>query len=140
MYVEVVELVTLPGLNIQNFEKAIDALLQEFSVTNEVTCILTDDNHVHQLNRDYRNKDMPTDVLSFEMRDAIQPTSPLGEVYISVERAEAQAQQGGHSTNREILHLAIHGTLHLLGYEHETESGFKAMRAKENHYLAEYDT
>lgn len=136
MAVDVVELTPPTGLKTQKIEEAIGALLDEFCISNDVICILTDDHHVHQLNRDYRQKDMPTDVLSFEMHDDIQPATPLGEIYISLDRAQEQAKQAGHPLHREVLHLAIHGTLHLLGFEHETESGYKQMSAKEKKYLA----
>ena len=138
MGVEVVEVATRPGLKTARLEEAVRALLGEFAITQDVICILTDDKHVRQLNRDFRKKDMPTDVLSFEMHDEIHPSPPLGEIYISLDRAEEQAKEAGHSVNREVLHLAIHGTLHLLGYEHDSEAGYNTMRAKEEQYLTSY--
>jgi probable rRNA maturation factor len=138
MNVDVVELISNTAIDCQQLEDALFSVLTDFGVTQEVTCILTDDTHVHQLNRDFRNKDMPTDVLSFEMHDPVQPASPLGEIYISVDQAKVQAQQATHTLQQEILLLAIHGTLHLLGYEHETDAGYEQMSAKEKHYLSQF--
>lgn len=138
MPVDVVPLTPCSELNLKTVKEALTALLQEFDIANDVTCVLTDDVHVHQLNREYRCKDMPTDVLSFEMHDNIHPVSPLGEVYISLDRAKEQAKQAKRPLNEEVLHLAIHGTLHLLGYEHDTEPGYEKMLAKEQAYLAQY--
>jgi len=76
------------------------------------------DPEIHDLNRRYRGKDRPTDVLSFPLADALQP-SLLGEVVISVETAARQAQRRGHSLPEELQTLLIHGVLHLLGYDHE---------------------
>jgi rRNA maturation RNase YbeY len=76
------------------------------------------DLEIHALNRQYRTKDKPTDVLSFPLADALQP-SLLGDVVISIETAARQAQRRGHSLGEELQTLLIHGVLHLLGYDHE---------------------
>ena len=76
------------------------------------------DSEIHTLNRQYRGKDQPTDVLSFPLADAVQP-SLLGDVVISVETAARQAQRRGHSFREELQILLIHGILHLLDYDHE---------------------
>ena len=76
------------------------------------------DREIHVLNRQYRGKDKPTDVLSFPLADELQPFL-LGDVVISVETAAHQAQQRGHSLRKELQTLLIHGVLHLLGYDHE---------------------
>lgn len=84
----------------------------------ELSLVLSDDDFIHQLNRDYRGKDRPTDVLSFEQ----DPDSGvLGDVVISVPTARRQARMHGHSLAQEIEWLFLHGTLHLLGYDDETE-------------------
>lgn len=72
----------------------------------------------HTLNRQYRGKDKPTDVLSFPLADELQPFL-LGEVVISVETAARQAQRRGHTLREELQTLLVHGILHLLGYDHE---------------------
>lgn len=73
---------------------------------------------MHDLNRRYRGKDKPTDVLSFPLADNLQPWL-LGDVVISVETAARQAQRRGHTLPDELQTLLIHGILHLLGYDHE---------------------
>lgn len=73
---------------------------------------------IHALNRQYRGKDKPTDVLSFPLADEIQPFL-LGDVVISIETAARQAQRRRHSLPEEVQTLLIHGILHLLGYDHE---------------------
>ena len=73
---------------------------------------------MQSLNRQYRKKNKPTDVLSFPLADELQPTL-LGDVVISVETAARQAQRRGHSLREELQVLLIHGILHLLGYDHE---------------------
>jgi len=101
----------------------------------EVSILLLDDREMRELNRQYRRKDRPTDVLSFPMSDDtcenVQPDL-LGDIVISVETALKQAEERKHSLYRELCWLLIHGTLHLLGYDHETSSmDEKKMRKKE---------
>ena len=86
----------------------------------DLTIVLTDDNQIHQLNRDFLAVDAPTDVLAFPA-DYIDPdtnASYLGDVIISYERAVVQAQAGGHLLEHEIELLVVHGILHLLGHDH----------------------
>jgi probable rRNA maturation factor len=111
----------------------------------EVSLLLTDDAVIHALNRDYRGKDRPTDVLSFAQREPhpdapplppdLFPSEILGDVVISVETAERQAHERGVSLGEELAHLAVHGILHLLGYEDETESGAEEMRRREQRVM-----
>lgn len=88
---------------------------------SELSILLTDDEEIHRLNRTYRNRDRPTDVLSFSQREGEfpGPAVVLGDVVISIETAKRQAQERGHSLEGEILELLAHGVLHLLGYDHE---------------------
>jgi probable rRNA maturation factor len=81
-------------------------------------CLLTDDRELRRLNRQFFGQDRPTDVLSFP-----QPGSFLGEIAISVERAQAQARQLGHAVEDELAVLMLHGVLHLLGMDHEADGG-----------------
>jgi len=83
-------------------------------------CLVTSDDHLQQLNRDFRGKDYPTDVLSFP---SSSPDGALGDLAISVHRAAEQAREHGHDTNAELRILLLHGVLHLLGYDHETDRG-----------------
>jgi probable rRNA maturation factor len=111
----------------------------------EVSVLVTDDDALHALNRDYRGVDAPTDVLSFAAEEVppggaarpafvLPPTAPryLGDIAISYERVIAQAAEYGHSHARELAYLAAHGALHLLGYDHERgPEDAAAMRARE---------
>ncbi|PIE80867.1 MAG: rRNA maturation RNase YbeY [Chloroflexi bacterium] len=83
-----------------------------------LSLLLTDDAELHQMNRDYRAEDRPTDVLSFEAGDELG--GYLGDIAISVETAVTQAETAGHELVEELQLLAVHGTLHLLGYDHGT--------------------
>lgn len=99
-------------------------------------CILTDDAAIRKLNREYRGIDAPTDVLSFDLRDPVHPEDDqIGEVYISLEQAEKQAADAGRSLQSEVAHLVVHGTLHLLGFEHDTHAGYTEMQRQEARYV-----
>ncbi|HEY8477017.1 MAG TPA: rRNA maturation RNase YbeY [Chloroflexota bacterium] len=107
--------------------------------------LVTDDEGIRAINREQRGVDQPTDVLSFPAREAagapafvLPPGHPihLGDIVLSYERAVAQAEQYGHDVRREIAYLVVHGLLHLLGYDHETEEERRAMRAHEEAILA----
>ena len=117
----------------------------------EVDVNLTDDAGIHEINREMRDVDRPTDVLSFPVFDLIpgelpdemdaDPGTgliPLGDMVISMERVAAQAKEFGHSNRRELCYLVVHSTLHLLGYDHLDEGPQKAqMRAREEAILGE---
>ena len=109
----------------------------------EVSLMLVDDQRIHALNLEYRGVDRPTDVLSFALQEEMEeePDSDfadgmLGDIVISVPRARAQAEEYGHSFERELVYLAVHGTLHLLGYDHEEETAKLEMRRKEEEVMA----
>lgn len=93
-----------------------------------VEIILSDDEAVRELNRERRGLDEATDVLTFPAPDF--PNAPLGEIIISVPYAERQAALRGIKTEDELCYLALHGALHLLGLEDETEEGRKSMQAE----------
>ncbi|WP_227767504.1 rRNA maturation RNase YbeY [Zhaonella formicivorans] len=110
----------------------------------EVSLLLVDDAYIHQLNREYRGIDRPTDVLSFALREEtgeephylpVPEDNLLGDIIISLETAARQAIEYGHSLDREMAYLAVHGCLHLLGYDHETEEEKRRMREKEEKIL-----
>lgn len=116
---------------------------------NEVSVVLADDEYIHKLNRQYRNKDVPTDVLSFAMNDQCTDDDEpdiadtpedieilLGDIVISLETTARQAEEFGHSLERELAYLTIHGMLHLLGYDHECEEDKTEMRQEEEHVLS----
>lgn len=105
--------------------------------------VIVDNEKIREINRDYRNKDAVTDVISFafeEVKDVdYEDVRFLGEIYISYERCKEQAKDFGHTVRREFCYLAVHGLLHLLGYDHMTEEDKKVMRALEEEILNEYD-
>ena len=111
----------------------------------EVSLVFTNSETVRQLNRDYRGVDEPTDVLAFSMLpqkgpDSSFPLPPdgftrLGEVIISFPQAAEQAKEQGHSPERELALLVIHGILHLLGYDHEEPEEESKMREREREFL-----
>lgn len=109
----------------------------------ELSIVLCDDMFIQQLNRTYRNKDAPTDVLAFSMSEGEEVgfgSRILGDIVISVETADRQAREAGVSTSHEVTSLLIHGLLHLLGYDHTTPDQSRMMFAKarelEKHILA----
>ena len=132
-------------------EKVISAALEAEGVEAdcEINVLLTDDEGIHQVNLDMRGGDRPTDVLSFPMFD-LQPGEkpgeedadpdtrlvPLGDMCLSLERARAQAEEFGHSVERELSYLTVHSVLHLLGYDHMDEGPMKVqMRGREEAIL-----
>ena len=117
------------------------------SIPCEINVLVTNDAGIHIINKESRDIDRPTDVLSFPMfqlepgnpptdwedyRDPASGLVPLGDMCISLERAEAQAKEFGHSLRREVGYLTIHSMLHLLGYDHLDEGPMKKqMRIRE---------
>jgi probable rRNA maturation factor len=105
--------------------------------------VIVDNEKIREINKEYRNKDAVTDVISFafeEVKDVnYEDVRFLGEIYISYERCKEQAKDYGHSVRREFCYLAVHGLLHLLGYDHMTEEDKKVMRTLEEEILNEYD-
>ncbi|WJH33034.1 rRNA maturation RNase YbeY [Paenibacillus sp. CC-CFT747] len=140
---------------------------QEGVEDGEVALTLTDDEGIHRLNKEYRGIDRPTDVLSFpqhepgedepdinyddleevedldgaeegaDSEESFEDEEPLGDIVISLERAQAQSEEYGHSLEREIGFLFVHGFLHLIGYDHETEEDEREMIAKQEAVLQE---
>ncbi len=110
-------------------------------VDAELSIVLCDDATIHPLNRDYRGKDKPTDVLSFAQREgefAFLEDNLLGDVIISMDTTIRQATERGHSTETELRVLLVHGILHLLGYDHIEDDEAEAMEAKEREILATF--
>jgi probable rRNA maturation factor len=101
----------------------------------ELTVVLVDDPAIHELNRRYRKKNAPTDVLAFAMREGLRVPGDehgIGDVVISLDTAERQARRRRKTIAAEVRTLLIHGVLHLLGYDHEkSEAEAKRMRARE---------
>ncbi len=110
-------------------------------VNGEVAITLVDNARIHELNREFRGVDRPTDVISFAMNEqgegemeiyldeaeADEFPNMLGDIVISIPKAKEQAEEYGHSFERELGFLAVHGFLHLLGYDHKSEAEEKEM-------------
>lgn len=105
----------------------------------ELSVLLTDDAGIHVINRQFRDVDRPTDVLSFPLGDEDPQTGRylLGDMVLNVPRAEAQGAEYGHGAEHEISYLSVHSVLHLLGYDHVDEGPMKKqMRAREKAIMA----
>jgi len=119
------ETLTIEDKLFEEILRAADVVGKSYGVENcELSITLTDDEHIHALNKKFRGVDKATDVLSFAFRESDEPEifgadfEILGDVIISLERAKVQAQDFGHSFLREVIFLEVHGLLHLLGYDH----------------------
>ena len=109
----------------------------------EFNIILVDNKRIHEINKEYRNVDRETDVISFAMEDEMDIEYTdfrlLGDIYISIDKCYSQAEEYGHSRVREICFLATHGILHLLGYDHMNEEDEKKMFGLQNELLDGYN-
>ena len=106
--------------------------------------IIVDNKYIHNLNKEYRNIDRETDVITFALDDdetVINNSGVhiLGDIYISIDKAKSQAEEYGHSFLREICFLAVHGFYHLLGYDHMTKEDEEVMFKKQEEVLDEYE-
>lgn len=113
------------------FKRILKRVKRELGIKDKLglSVTLCDNNHIHELNKQYRNKDVPTDVLSFAIEDGedekfleemrkFSSVREIGDIVISYDKAVAQAKEYGHSLNREVCFLFVHGVLHLLGFDH----------------------
>ncbi len=117
------------------------AELQKVPEDAEISLLICDGPTIHELNREYRNVDAPTDVLSFALNEgdeeiAEEEALALGDIVINIDRAKEQAEEFGHSKEREIAYLSVHGFLHILGYDHYEEEEKKEMRKAEEEILS----
>lgn len=140
--------------NIEGMDKLIEAVVKEALEAEapdghyEVSVVYVDNEEIRLLNKQYRQIDSSTDVLSFPMLDFETPgviceevnewddTIALGDIVLSLEQAAYQAQEYGHSLKREVAYLTVHSLLHLLGYDHMEESERAVMREKEETLLS----
>lgn len=110
-------------LELVDVRKVIDIAIKNQKLYNlEFNIIIVDNDYIHELNKNYRNIDRPTDVITFALEDYEDGIKlehrMLGDIYISIDKAISQAEEYGHDLRREICFLAVHGFLHLLGYDH----------------------
>ena len=134
------ENIVLPSVEQTRIVEQAERVLRALDLRDaELSIVLCDDLFIHPLNRDYRAKDRPTDVLSFAQREgdfAFQDDPVLGDVIISLETTVRQAEERGHPLNKELSILLVHGILHLIGYDHIEDDEAAIMEAKEKELLA----
>lgn len=131
VYQDIIEKVINKALEIEELKKA------------SCSIIIVDNSYIHKLNKEYRGIDRVTDVISFALEDDKSMIIPdeirlLGDIYISIDKAKEQAEEYGHSLERELCFLSVHGLYHLLGYDHETEEEAEVMFKKQEEVLMEY--
>lgn len=141
-----IEIINETKEQIPELETLLDLLnfaAQKQQVENIIfNVIIVDNNYIHQLNKEYRGVDRPTDVISFALEDNGSMETEfgrvLGDIYISINKAREQAKEYGHSLKRELSFLSIHGFLHLLGYDHMNPEEEKEMFEIQELILNEY--
>lgn len=120
------------------------AAMEKVQAETEISLTFVSNEKIREINREYRNKDSVTDVISFAMEEmgegemelvGLEMPRVLGDIIISVARTKEQAEEYGHSFMRELGFLAVHGFLHLLGYDHETEEDEKEMFTRQKDIL-----
>ena len=129
---------------IEPLQKYIEFVVKKEKIENAIfNIIFVDKEEIHRLNKEYRNVDRVTDVISFALEDNEEEKDPiirvLGDIYISIDTAYEQAELYGHSRLREVCFLATHGILHLLGYDHMEEKEEKIMFDRQEELLNEYE-
>lgn len=130
-YQDIIEKVINKAFEIEGLKKA------------SCSIIIVDNSYIYKLNKEYRGIDRVTDVISFALEDDKSMIIPdgirlLGDIYISIDKAKEQAKEYGHSLERELCFLAVHGLYHLLGYDHETKEEAEVMFKKQEEVLREY--
>lgn len=130
-------------MRIRRLRRVVEAALEaEGAAGRSVTILLTDDTDLQDFNRRFRGMDRPTDVLSFPLTPSGDPPQlpeeqgTLGDIAISIPTAMAQARAADHGLQAEVEHLAVHGLLHLLGYDDATEPEAATMRERERRILS----
>lgn len=120
------------------FARVTDFMTAAYGLCGSVSLLVTDNNEIRRLNRDFRGIDRETDVLSFPAGEEYgNEEATLGDIAISLPRAEAQAEEYGHSLERELAFLTVHGMLHLLGYDHIEAADEARMRQEQTKILTE---
>lgn len=127
--------------DIETVQKVLEQVVKKEKLEDAVfNVILVDNFYIHELNKEYRGIDRPTDVISFALEDEKEVNSPiriLGDIYISIDKIKEQSETYGHSYLREFAFLSVHGLLHLLGYDHMTKEDEKVMFAYQEEILKE---
>lgn len=143
-----IEIINQTNENIEKELNELEIMLKDFCKRENLgnvifNIIITDEEKIHNINKIYRGLDRPTDVISFALEDDDVMVTPediriLGDIYICIEKVKSQADEYNHSFKRELSFLAIHGLLHLLGYDHMNEADEKIMFSKQEEVLNYY--
>ena len=125
-----------------DIKKVLDIAIKKLNLSNiEFNIIFVDNDYIHKINKEYRNIDRETDVISFALEDdlsfPVMDTKVLGDIYISIDKAKSQAKEYGHSFKRELCFLCVHGFLHLNGYDHMEKDEEKIMFGLQEEILNE---
>ncbi len=129
---------------LETVEKVLYSAMDKEKLTDtSFNLIIVDNDYIHELNKNYRNIDRETDVITFALEDEDtiiigDNERILGDIYISIDRARSQAVDYGHSFLRELSFLAVHGFYHLLGYDHQTKEEEEVMFKKQEEVLESY--
>lgn len=130
--------------NLEVLEPLLTYALEVENVDNlEFNVIIINNEEIHKINKEYRGIDRPTDVISFALEDYKDikyenDCRVLGDIYISIDKVKEQAKEYGHSEKRELAFLAVHGLLHLLGYDHMEKEDEKVMFSRQELILDGY--
>lgn len=120
----------------------IEYLFNYMNIKDSVmSIIIVDNDYIHKINKEYRNIDRETDVISFALEEGEsidEPVKTLGDIYISIDRVYSQAKEYGHSVKRELFFLVTHGFLHLLGYDHMNKEDEEKMFSLQEKILDSY--
>lgn len=105
-----------------------------------ISLLITNNEEIHEINKQYRNMDRPTDVISFAYNETenVGPIEVVGDIIISIDKVKSQASEFGHPEKREFYYLLTHGMLHILGHDHIKDDEKAIMREKEEKYLIQY--
>lgn len=136
----------LSGPFLRTLEDFLESILDDYEMKDgEVSLVFCDDDFIAELNRQYRGKNGPTDVLSFSIREGETIADPgddvpesLGDIILSLDRASAQAEEFDVALEEELARLAIHGLLHLLGFDHEESAVEGEMFEIQDEYLSRF--
>ncbi len=129
---------------IKELKELLENICRDEKLDNVVfNVIIIDNAKIKEINRTYRGIDRETDVISFALEDDktfnFEDVRILGDIYISIDKARSQSEEYGHSFKRELSFLAVHGLLHLLGYDHMTKEDEEVMFKKQEEVLSRYD-
>lgn len=139
---ELVNTLNIEIKELETVQKLLEYIVKREKLEEAVfNVIIVDNERIHEINREYRHIDRPTDVISFALEDYHDIDYDfrlLGDIYISYDKAKEQAEEYGHSLLRELCFLATHGVLHLLGYDHMVLEDEKVMFEKQEMILDEF--